>query len=117
MDREYIDKPFMDLDPTHHMNTPLGWMRSSPQEKAKWMESKEFFGPHHVTIVNSKQVGGTHYASKGIQPWDYVIANNMGYLEGCIIKYVTRYKDKNGLEDLKKAKHYLEKLMEGIGGE
>lgn len=98
MDREYIDKPMTELDPTHQLGV--------------------FFGPHHAVIAkpNSIQVGGTHYQGKGIQPWDYVIANNMGYLEGCIIKYVTRYKDKNGLEDLKKAKHYLEKLMDGIGG-
>lgn len=63
-------------------------------------------------IINSKQVGGNHYAKKYIQPWDYIVSNNMGYLAGNIIKYVSRYKDKNGIEDLKKAMHYLEKLIE-----
>lgn len=43
---------------------------------------------------------------------DYIIANNMNFLEGNIIKYVTRYKFKNGLEDLNKAKVYLEKLID-----
>lgn len=61
--------------------------------------------------VNDEQVGGEHY-QKPIQPWDYITLNRLGYLEGNIIKYVTRYKEKNGLQDLHKAKHYLEKLIE-----
>jgi hypothetical protein len=60
---------------------------------------------------NDEQVGGRHYIEKSIQPWDYIIANKMGYLEGNIIKYVTRYKEKNGVEDLIKAAHYLDKLI------
>ena len=62
--------------------------------------------------ANEEQVGGRHYIEKPIQPWDYIIANKMGYLEGNIIKYVSRYKEKNGLEDLIKAAHYLDKLIE-----
>lgn len=59
----------------------------------------------------ARQVGGDHYKTE-IQPWDYIVSNKMGYLEGNIIKYVSRYKNKNGLEDLLKAQHYLEKLIE-----
>ena len=62
--------------------------------------------------ANEEQVGGRHYVEKAIQPWDYIIANNMGYLEGNIIKYVSRYKEKGGVEDLIKAAHYLDKLIE-----
>ena len=62
--------------------------------------------------ANEEQVGGRHYIEKSIQPWDYIIANKMGYLEGNIIKYVSRYKEKNGVEDLIKAAHYLDKLIE-----
>ena len=62
--------------------------------------------------ANEQQVGGAHYAVKAIQPWDFIIANNLGYLEGNIIKYVSRWKDKGGVEDLKKAQHYLQKLIE-----
>lgn len=62
--------------------------------------------------ANEEQVGGRHYIERAIQPWDYIIANKMGYLEGNIIKYVSRYKDKNGIEDLVKAAHYLDKLIE-----
>ena len=62
--------------------------------------------------ANDDQIGGRHHIEKAIQPWDFIVQNNMGYLEGCIIKYVSRYKEKNGIEDLIKASHYLEKLIE-----
>jgi hypothetical protein len=62
--------------------------------------------------ANEQQVGGAHYTDKAIQPWDYIIANNLGYLEGNVVKYVSRWKDKGGVEDLKKAQHYLAKLLE-----
>lgn len=63
--------------------------------------------------ANEKQVGGAHYQGS-IQTWDYIIANDIGYLEGNVIKYVSRYKKKNGLQDLEKAQHYLEKLIESV---
>jgi len=62
--------------------------------------------------ANDVQVAGTHYKSKAIQPWDYIVANNLGYLEGNIVKYVSRWRDKGGLDDLNKARHYLDKLIE-----
>lgn len=61
--------------------------------------------------ANQRQVSGNHYKLP-VEPWDYVIANDLGYLEGNIIKYISRYKKKNGLQDLQKALHYLEKLIE-----
>jgi hypothetical protein len=66
---------------------------------------------HEVKAANAKQVGGAHYQTS-IQPWDYIVANKLGYLEGNIIKYISRWKDKGGVQDLKKAQHYLEKLIE-----
>ena len=63
-------------------------------------------------IANAQQVGGTHYKDKAIQPWDYIASNNMGYLEGNVVKYVSRWKEKGGVQDLKKAMHYLTKLIE-----
>lgn len=53
-----------------------------------------------------------HYTQYQIQPMEFIGKNNIGYIEGNIIKYVCRYKLKNGLEDLQKAAHYLEKLIE-----
>lgn len=54
------------------------------------------------------------YYKKGIQVTDFILSNDLGWCEGNIIKYVIRYKAKNGLEDLEKAKWYLEKLIEEL---
>jgi hypothetical protein len=62
--------------------------------------------------ANDKQVGGTHYAEKAIQPWDYILANKLGYLEGNVVKYISRWKEKGGVDDLRKVIHYTEKLIE-----
>lgn len=58
------------------------------------------------------QVAGSHYKNKAIQPVEYIHANGIGYFEGNVIKYVTRWKDKGGVADLNKAKHYIELLIE-----
>ena len=60
----------------------------------------------------TKQVGGNHYSKLAIQPVEYINANKLTYLQGNVIKYVTRYKDKNGLQDLQKARHYIDMLIE-----
>lgn len=60
--------------------------------------------------LKEKQVGGNHY-KEGIQPFDYIRANDMCFFAGNILKYITRFKKKNGLEDLLKAQHYLEELI------
>jgi hypothetical protein len=59
-----------------------------------------------------QQVGGDHYRAKGIQPIEYIHANNLGFCEGNVVKYVTRWKDKGGEADLRKAIHYLELLIQ-----
>jgi len=59
-----------------------------------------------------KQVSGNHYKDKGIQPIVYIHANNLGFCAGNVVKYVTRYKEKNGAADIRKAIHYLELLLE-----
>tara|TARA_R110002020_G_scaffold466516_1_gene689119 strand:+ start:175 stop:480 length:306 start_codon:yes stop_codon:yes gene_type:complete len=64
-----------------------------------------------MSKANDKQVGGNHYASE-IQHWDWAISNDLSYLQGQITKYVARYKKKHGIEDLRKAQHCLEKLIE-----
>jgi hypothetical protein len=62
--------------------------------------------------ANDIQVGGQHYKAKTIQPWDFIAANQLGYFEGNIVKYVSRWRDKGGVDDLRKARHYLDKLIE-----
>jgi len=59
-----------------------------------------------------RQVGGGHYKGLAIQPITYIFANGLGFAEGNVIKYVTRWRAKNGIEDLKKAQHYLELLIQ-----
>lgn len=58
------------------------------------------------------QQGGTHYKDLKIQPIEYIHANSLGYIEGNIVKYITRHKSKNGAEDIKKIIHYCELLLE-----
>ena len=60
----------------------------------------------------NSQVGGQHYKKYAIQPVEYAMANNLNYCQANAIKYVTRYRDKNGKEDLLKAIHNLEVLIE-----
>jgi hypothetical protein len=57
------------------------------------------------------QIGGEHYKNLIIQPIEYMLANNLGYVEGAVVKYVTRWKSKGGVEDLEKAKHLLDILI------
>ena len=68
---------------------------------------------YHEGSELSKQVGGDHYSKLAIQPVEYINANNLTYLQGNVIKYVTRYKDKgSALQDLQKARHYIDMLIE-----
>lgn len=60
------------------------------------------------------QEGGDHYKTKGIQPVEYIMANNIGFCEGSAIKYLTRWKDKGGVGDLKKARHFIDILIESL---
>jgi hypothetical protein len=69
------------------------------------------------TETSSRQIGGNHYLNMTIQPWDAMQSwmsaeEYAGFLRGNVIKYIARYRNKNGLEDLKKARHYLERLIE-----
>jgi hypothetical protein len=64
------------------------------------------------TGANAKQVAGDHYNKRPIQHWDFAVGNDMSYLGGQATKYVSRWKDKNGVTDLQKAGHFLEKMIE-----
>lgn len=108
--------PF-DCDNCKHAGTPArhdpcGSCIGGGSRGSKW-EPK----PVSVTVTtkpdaNARQVQGDHYKRLTIQTWDYIAANNIGYLEGNVIKYVSRWRDKGGVADLEKARHYLDKLIE-----
>ena len=63
-------------------------------------------------LTLNKQIGGNHYKDMKIQPTEFIVANDIPYREANIIKYVCRHKSKNGKEDIQKAMHYLEMLLE-----
>lgn len=67
--------------------------------------------------VLEHQVGGNHYKDKAIQPIEYIMANKLPFCEGNVVKYITRWKDKGGVEDLRKIKEYCDFLIrEEISG-
>ena len=67
-----------------------------------------------MLVVEADPTHPAHYARCKIEPLEYIIKNNLGFCEGNIIKYVTRWKNKNGVEDLQKAKYYLERLISDV---
>lgn len=63
--------------------------------------------------ANDVQIGGDHYKQfKGMEPWDVITGWNLGYLDGTALKYIARWKHKNGVQDLEKAVHFLQKAIE-----
>lgn len=87
-------KTIVDDEGTVYSYSSEGWMKPD--------DGKSF----------ERQVGGNHYAKYPIQPTEYIIRNGLNFCEGNIVKYVTRWKDKGGVEDLKKARHYLDMMIE-----
>jgi len=71
----------------------------------------------HEMATRLRQVGGEHYTSKAVQPWDAMESwmteeQFRGFILGNVIKYIARFQDKGGRLDLEKAKHYLDKCLE-----
>ena len=64
-----------------------------------------------MTALNT-QVAGDHYKKLAIQPVEYIHANGLGFCEGSVVKYVTRWRDKGGIKDLQKARHFIDLLIE-----
>ena len=76
-----------------------------PFSKACWKVIELFPDP------KTEKVSHPGHYNKGIECWDFILSHRMNFLEGNILKYLVRYKDKNGLEDLRKARQYLDKLI------
>ena len=68
--------------------------------------------PRGLRPALAVQEGGDHYKAMRIQPFEYIHANGIPFAEGCVIKYVSRWRAKGGVEDLKKARHFLDLLIE-----
>lgn len=78
-----------------------------------------WFDPKGVESMSAldKQEGGGHYKQFKIQPIEYTHQNKLGFIEGNIVKYISRHREKNGVEDLRKIVHYCELLAELEYGE
>jgi phosphoribosyl 1,2-cyclic phosphodiesterase len=77
-------------------------------------------GPTHEAMrkasIHSSRISPEHYKQFEIEPFDFIHKNGLGFAEGNVIKYVCRWREKDGIEDLKKAIRYIELLIEGEGG-
>lgn len=89
----------------HHAYTPQGW---GPSEADPGQERTAV----PTTSPLDHQEGGTHYKDFKIQPVEYIHANNLPFIEGNIVKYITRWKAKGGIADIRKVIHYAELLIE-----
>ena len=93
------------------------WVRF-PSGESDWVpdEFLEIITDHDpnadLTSPLQSQVGGDHYRKLAIQPVEFCQRNQLGYCESAVIKYVTRHREKNGVEDIDKAIHYLQLLKE-----
>jgi hypothetical protein len=65
--------------------------------------------PHRAILkATDKQIGGKHYKEYKIQPIEFIVKNKLSFIQGCVIKYICRFENKNGIEDLEKMKHYCD---------
>lgn len=76
------------------------------------MTNKDFFKKRKK--ASDKQEGGDHYKKYKIQPYTFISENNLSFMQGNVVKYILRYEDKNGIEDLNKVIHYCELEIERI---
>jgi hypothetical protein len=89
--------------------TPQDW--DALKTKAPTLEEvRAVFAKNESPL--EKQVDGDHYSKLKIQPVEYIHANNLPFIEGCIVKYITRWRDKGGFKDIEKIKHFCDLLME-----
>jgi len=95
-----------------------GWSTESHEQyMARRRAEEEIISKQKSPKATDKQVGGDHYKDCVIQPVDYILKNNLDFLEGNVVKYITRHKTKNGIEDIRKVIHYAELILELKYGE
>lgn len=86
-----------------------GWRKKSVKEHPT---EDAFDLPPAKSPILGTQVGGSHYTDCSIQPIEYIWANNLGFSEGNVVKYITRWRAKGGIKDLEKARHHIALLIE-----
>ncbi len=90
-----------------------GWSQESYRNYMKRRDAEEqMIKEERLPKATDKQVGGNHYKDCKIMPIEYITKNNLDFLEGNVVKYITRHKLKGGVEDIKKVIHYAELILE-----
>lgn len=102
---------YEDINPFYHDYDIVKYRVIDGEEITTTQEELELIKKEESSHL-ATQIGGKHYKGCKIQPIEYIVANGLGYTEGNVIKYVTRHKEKNKAEDIKKAIHYLQLLLE-----
>ena len=109
-----VEVMFPDGDTECDQSTSFRWTHigSRGGDIIAWRPALPSVDSEKVETALDTQIGGEHYKKHAIQPVEFITKNKLGFLEGCVIKRICRYEDKNGLEDLKKAKHEIDLLIE-----
>jgi len=91
----------------------MGQMDEAIRETVKEQGFKKINLEKEAIIATDRQVGGDHYKTCKIQPVDYIVENNLTFLEGNVVKYITRHRRKGeGARDIEKVIHYCELILE-----
>ena len=108
-----VEVMFRNGDTACDQSTFLSWIHSdSPGDIVAWRSALPSVDSEKVETALNTQIGGEHYKKHAIQPVEFITKNKLGFLEGCVIKRICRYEDKNGREDLEKIKHEIDLLIE-----
>ena len=108
-----VDVEFRDGGTERGESTSFRWTHiDSRADIIAWRPALRSVDSEKVETALDTQIGGEHYKKYVIQPVEFITKNELDFLEGCVIKRICRYEDKNGLEDLKKAKHEIDLLIE-----
>ena len=111
--RGKVEVKFRDGDTERCESTSFRWSHiDSLGDIIAWRPALPSVDSEKVETALDTQVGGDHYKKHVIQPVEFVTKNKLGFLEGCVIKRICRYEDKNGREDLEKIKHEIDLLIE-----
>ena len=108
-----VEVTFRDGDTDRGQSTSFRWDHiDSPSDIVAWRPALPSVDSEKVETALDTQIGGEHYKKYSIQPVEFITKNKLGFLEGCVIKRICRYEDKNGREDLEKIKHEIDLLIE-----
>ena len=108
-----VEVTFCDGDTDRGQSTSFRWDHSgSLGDIVAWRPALPSVDSEKVETALDTQIGGEHYKKHAIQPVEFITKNKLGFLEGCVIKRICRYEDKNGREDLEKIKHEIDLLIE-----